>query len=80
MGSGENLFQQTRTLVTAAFGNASAHTFNDLPAMYFSSAVKGFQHIPTSDVSACDLYLSILQELDGEIEGFGESTSTVSLV
>ena len=79
MGTGRSLFDETTTLVTAAFGNASAHTFDDLPALYFNSNVRKFQHKPTKTTSSCDLYLSILQDLGIEIDAFGEGKSTLPL-
>lgn len=79
MSSGASLFDETTTLVTAAFGNASSHTFDDLPALYFNRAVKGFRHEPTTSASTCDLYLSILQDLGLEIDSFGEGRSTLTL-
>ena len=79
MASGESLFEETTTLVTAAFGNASSHTFDDLPALYFNRSVKNFQHEPVKETSTCDLYLSILQDLGVEVDAFGESKSTVCL-
>lgn len=79
MSSGMSLFDETSTLVTAAFGNASSHTFDNLPALYFNRSVKNFQHTPTKKASTCDLYLSILQDLGLEIDSFGEGNSTLSL-
>ena len=79
MSTGESLFDETSTLVTAAFGNASSHTFDDLPALYFNRKVKGFQQEPTKGMSTCDLYLSLLQDLGMEIDSFGEGKSTLSL-
>lgn len=79
MSSGESLFDETTTLVTAAMGNASNHTFNDLPALYISRSVRGFQHDAPKDTPICALYLSILQDLGLEIDSFGEGKSTLSL-
>ena len=79
MNSGVSLFDETTTLVTAAFGNASNHTFDNLPALYFNRSVKSFQHEATKETSTCDLYLSILQDLGAEIDSFGEGKSTLDL-
>ncbi|MCA9195220.1 MAG: DUF1552 domain-containing protein [Planctomycetales bacterium] len=79
MSSGASLFDETTTLVTAAFGSASSHTFNNLPALYFNRSVKAFQHTATSEAPICSLYLSILQDLGVEIDVFGEGKSTLSL-
>ena len=79
MSSGVSLFDETTTLVTAAMGNASNHTFNNLPALYFNRAVKGFGHDVTEQTPICDLYLSILQDLGVEIDSFGEGDSTLIL-
>lgn len=79
MGSGASLFAETSTLVTAPFGNASNHTFNNLPALYINQRVKGFQHTETNNTPICDLYLSILQDLGAEIDSFGEGKSTLEL-
>lgn len=79
MSGGMSLFDETTTLVTAAFGNASNHTFNDLPALYFNRSVQGFQHEATKTTSTCDLYLSILQDLGAQIDSFGEGKSTLEL-
>ena len=79
MSSGASLFDETTTLVTAAFGNASSHTFDDLPALYFNRSVDGFNHEATTNTTTCDLYLSILQDLGAELDRFGEGKSTVRL-
>ncbi|QDV25191.1 DUF1552 domain-containing protein [Aureliella helgolandensis] len=79
MSAGRNLFEETSTLVTASMGNASAHTFDDLPALYFNGSVKQFQHEVRKNRPICDVYLSILQDLGIEEDVFGESESTVSL-
>jgi len=79
MSSGESLFDQTTTLVTAAMGNASNHTFNDLPALYINRNVNGFQHDAPQETPICDLYLSILQDLGLEIDFFGEGKSILAL-
>lgn len=80
MSSGMSLFDETSTLVTAAFGNASSHTFDNLPALYFNRSVKSFQHEPAKNASTCDLYLSILHDLGLEVDNFGEGKSTLSLM
>jgi hypothetical protein len=80
MTGGRVLFDETSTLITASMGNASAHTFDDLPAMYINSSVKKFQHEHRNNKPVCDLYLSILQDLGVEVDAFGESQSTVSLI
>jgi hypothetical protein len=76
----QSLFEQTTTLVTASMGNASAHTFNDLPALVFDSRIRSPQHRRFEGVPMCNLYLSLLQHFGGQIETFGESTGTVELV
>ncbi|MDG1895224.1 MAG: DUF1552 domain-containing protein [Fuerstiella sp.] len=79
MTGGNSLFDETSTLVTASMGNASAHTFDDLPALYVNRSVKKFQHETQKDIPICNLYLSILQELGIEMDRFGESNATLTL-
>jgi hypothetical protein len=77
---GETLFEQTTTLVTASMGNASAHTFNDLPALVFDSQIKQPGHTRLEGVPMCNLYLALLQRFGVARERFGESTGTLDLV
>ena len=79
MTGGNSLFDETSTLVTASMGNASAHTFDDLPALYVNRSVKKFQHERQKDKPICNLYLSILQDLGVEMDKFGESNATLTL-
>ena len=79
MTGGRVLFDETSTLITASMGNASSHTFDDLPAMYINGAVKQFQYEHRHNKPICDLYLSILQDLGAELDAFGESQATLSL-
>lgn len=77
-GDGQ-LFDETSVLVTAAMANASAHTFNDLPALYFNKDVKSFKHERHEKKPICTLYNSILQNLGCQNDKFGESQGTVEL-
>ncbi len=79
MSGGGALFDETSTLITASMGNASAHTFDDLPALYLNRSVEKFQHERRKDKPICNLYLSILQDLGVEIDKFGESNATLTL-
>lgn len=76
----ERLFDQTTTFVTASMGNASAHTFNDLPALVFDSQLKQPGHTRLAGMPMCNLYLSLLQRFGAERDQFGESTGTLELV
>ncbi|MCM8527442.1 MAG: DUF1552 domain-containing protein, partial [Lentisphaeraceae bacterium] len=78
--TGGSLFDETTTLVTSSMGNASAHTFNDLPALVFSSGIKKGGSEKQTKKPMCNLYLSLLQSLGTGIESFGESNGTVGLV
>lgn len=75
-----NLFDETKTLVTAAMGNANAHTFNDLPALYYSNDIKSFSHERHEKKPICNLYKSIIQDFSGRNQKFGESNNSVELV
>lgn len=77
---GETVFDQTTTLVTASMGNASAHTFDDLPALVFDGRTRnpGHSRLPGAPIS--NLYLSLLQEFGAERDAFGESTGTLELL
>lgn len=79
MSGGNSLFDETSTLITASMGNASAHNFDDLPALYLNRNVKQFQHDARKEDPICNLYLSILQDLGVEMDQFGESSATLSL-
>ena len=79
MSGGCSLFDETSMLITASMGNASAHTFDDLPALYVNRSVKKFQHETHKDKPICNLYLSILQDLGMEMDSFGESNATMTL-
>lgn len=76
----ETLFDQTTSFVTASMGNASAHTFDDLPALVFDSGIKNPGHASLKGTPMCNLYLSVLQHFGAETDVFGESTGTVELV
>lgn len=76
----ETLFDQTTTLVTASMGNASAHTFNDLPALVIGSRIKTPGHRRLAGIPMCNLYLSLLQQFGAARDEFGESTGTLELV
>jgi hypothetical protein len=80
MTGGRVLFDETSTLITASMGNASSHTFDDLPALYINPSVRSFQHEHRHNQPICDVYLSILQDLGIELDAFGESQATVSLI
>lgn len=75
----ESLFDQTTTFITASMGNASAHTFNDLPALVFDRQIKQPGHARLEGVPMCNLYLSMLQNFGAERDEFGESTGTVEV-
>ncbi|MCM8543300.1 MAG: DUF1552 domain-containing protein [Lentisphaeraceae bacterium] len=79
MGSG-SLFDETTTLVAASMGNASAHTFNDLPALVFAKGMKnpGYENHEKKPMS--NLYLSILKNLGAEMNSFGDSKASMELV
>lgn len=79
MGS-ESLFDETTTLVTASMGNASAHTFNSLPAMVFVKGMKNPGYEKHEGEPMSNLYLSILNYLGAEMNSFGESKRSVELV
>ena len=74
------LFDETSVLITSPMGSANAHNFNDLPAIYLDSDVKGFADVKTKGEPICSLYVSILQKLGLEISKFGESKKSLELV
>lgn len=75
-----SLFDQTTTFVTASMGNASAHTFNDLPALVFDRDIQSPGHYRLPEVPMCNLYLALMQRFGAEQGTFGESTGTVDLL
>lgn len=76
----QSLFDQTTTLMTAAMGNASAHTFNDLPALLIDRRIENPGHIRHDQKPMCDLYLGLLQHFGGELDNFGESASALDFL
>ncbi len=78
MGSG-TLFDETTTFITASMGNASAHTFNDLPALILNGQLRSGGHQRMNGVPMCNLYLSLLQHFGAEQDAFGESTGTLNV-
>lgn len=77
--NGVSLFDETSVLITSPMGSASAHNFNDLPAIYMDADVSSFASIRTSGKPICSLYLSILQKLGLEIDSFGEGKKSLEL-
>jgi hypothetical protein len=75
----ESLFDQTTTFVTVSMGNASAHTFDDLPALVFDSRIKNPGHQRLEGVPMCNVYLSLLRHFGAELDRFGESAGTADL-
>ncbi len=73
------VFDQTTTFVTASMGNASAHTFDDLPALVFDARTRHPGHARLEGVPMCNLYLALLQSFGAEREVFGESTGALDL-
>ena len=78
--NGVSLFDESSVLITAPMGSASAHNFNDLPALYMDSDVAGFSSVKTSGKPICDLYLAILQKLGVEADSFGEGKKALGLI
>ena len=74
-----SLFEETTTFVTASMGNASAHTFKDLPALVISKDIKNPGHERHANKPMCNLYLSMLQNLGMTQHKFGESNGTVEV-
>ncbi len=75
------LLQRTAVLVTSNLGNASNHSNKNLPALLAGGRFQHGQHLvfdPPDTTPLCNLFVSMLQQLQIETDSFGTSTGTLS--
>ena len=80
---GETLFDQTAVLFGSGMGNANAHTNSDLPIILAGGGYRLGEHrvmpaMKAERVPLSNLFLSLLQRMGVEDDGFGHSTGTLT--
>ena len=80
---GETLFDQTAVLFGSGMGNANAHTNSDLPIILAGGGYRLGEHrvmpgTKAERVPLSNLFLSLLQRMGVEDDGFGHSTGTLT--
>jgi hypothetical protein len=76
-----SLLERTTVLLTSNLGNASNHSNRSLPVLLAGGRFKHGQHLvfdPPDTTPLCNVFVSILQQLEIEIDSFGTSTGTLS--
>ena len=81
---GSSLLDQTTILFGSGMGNGNAHTNNDLPILmagrgYQTGSHKIMPSAKNKRIPLSNLYLSILQDLGIEDEGFAHSNGTLTI-
>lgn len=80
---GGSLLDSTVTLLGSAMGDAAAHRRTNYPLLVAGGGLRHKQHLScgTAEVPntmACDLYVTVLQQLGLEVEQFGTSESDLN--
>ncbi|MGY8767517.1 MAG: DUF1552 domain-containing protein [Pirellulales bacterium] len=84
-GDGTNLLDSTITMVGSAMADAAAHRRTNFPLMIAGGGFNHKKHISCGtgaikNEMACDLYVSVLQQLGFETDQFSSSTSDLNEV
>ncbi len=82
---GGSLLDSTVTLIGSAMGDAAAHRRTNYPLLVAGGGLKHRRHVSCSEGAlknemACDLYVTVLQQLGFEIDSFGTSQSDLNSV
>jgi len=75
------LLDQTTVLVTSNLGNASNHSNKNLPVLLAGGRFNHGQHLvfdPPNTNPLCNVFVSMLQQLGIETDGFGTSNGTLT--
>ncbi|MDG2222552.1 MAG: DUF1552 domain-containing protein [Rubripirellula sp.] len=75
------LLDRTTVLLTSNLGNASSHSNRNLPVLLAGGDFKHGQHLvfdPPDTTPLCNLFVSMLQQLNIETDTFGTSTGTLA--
>ncbi len=80
---GGTLLDSTVTLIGSAMGDAAAHRRTNFPLLVAGGGLKHKQHLSCGTAAvpntmACDLYVTVLQQLGFEVEHFGTSESNLN--
>ncbi len=79
--TGGKLLDSTMVLFGSNLGNASSHDNRNLPVILAGGGFKHGQHIArdaANNAPLCNVYLSMMQKLGLEVDGFASSTGTVT--
>ncbi len=82
---GGTLLDSTVTLIGSAMGDAAAHRRRNYPLLVAGGGFKHKRHLacgqgPVANTMACDLYVTVLQQLGFEVGGFSTSESDLNHV
>ncbi len=82
---GASMLDSTITLIGSAMGDAAAHRRTNYPLFVAGGGLKHQRHISCGDGAlknemACDLYVTVLQQLGFEVGQFSTSTSDLNSV
>ncbi len=80
---GASMLDSTITLIGSAMGDASKHTRENFPLLVCGGGFKHRRHLSCATAEApnqmaCDLYVSVLQQLGFEVDKFSTSESNLN--
>ena len=79
--AGASLLDRTTVFLGSNLGNGSSHSVKNLPVLLAGGGFKHGQHLPFDPQNPpplCNLYVSMLQRLGVEVDGFGTSSGTLT--
>lgn len=82
---GGTMLDSTVTLIGSAMGDAAAHRRTNFPLFVAGGGFKHKRHVAcgegaVTNTMACDLYVTVLQQLGFEVDGFSTSESDLNSV
>jgi hypothetical protein len=79
--AGASLLDRTTVFLGSNLGNGSSHSVKNLPVLLAGGGFRHGQHLPfhpQDPPPLCNLYVSMLQRLDIEVDKFGSSAGTLT--
>ncbi len=79
--AGASLLDNTMVMFGSNLGNANSHDTRNLPILVAGGPFRRGQHVAydaNKNMPLCNLYVTMLQRLGLEIDGFGSSTGTLT--
>jgi len=79
--SGDSLLDQTQILFGSNLGNANSHNAENLPILVAGGGFNHGEHVVQDEdhnSPLCNLYVSLVQRMGVDTEGFGQSTQALS--